>query len=80
MEPTGPVVEGEKQNVTLHCDVTQGNPPTLTRAKWLLDGELLRQLPDCNQTKDRPDSVITGEFGIALKASSLWTFEIIFWK
>ena len=39
--------EPKKENVTLSCSPL---PPdeTLTRAKWFLDGELLKELPECS--------------------------------
>lgn len=61
MEPPGPVIESERQNVTLHCEVVNGNPPILTRARWFLDGDLLKQLPDCNTTVEQDESS-TGDY------------------
>ncbi|XP_077283136.1 nephrin-like [Arctopsyche grandis] len=61
MEPPGPVIESERQNVTLHCEVVNGNPPILTRARWFLDGDLLKQLPDCNTTAEQDESSTDAE-------------------
>ena len=46
VEPVTPVSEPKKENVTLYC---QPLPPdeSLTQVKWFLDGELLKQLPEC---------------------------------
>ncbi|XP_037293639.1 hemicentin-1 isoform X3 [Manduca sexta] len=50
MSAPSPVLEKEHQNVTLACEVQSGNPPTLDEVVWYLDGELLKHLPDCNNT------------------------------
>ncbi|ODM99879.1 Hemicentin-1 [Orchesella cincta] len=47
MDPNRPVKELDERNVTLTCDVDSGNPPTLEAVRWYLDGELLKELPDC---------------------------------
>lgn len=47
MDPDLPVNELERPNVTLNCQVTSGNPTTLLGVRWYLDGELLKELPDC---------------------------------
>ncbi|XP_049814950.1 hemicentin-1 isoform X1 [Schistocerca nitens] len=52
MEPETPVSEVSRLNITLLCEVLAGNPATLTAVRWYLDGELLKQLPDCNGTDD----------------------------
>eukprot|EP00091_Calanus_sinicus_P020505 TRINITY_DN5634_c0_g1_i1.p1 TRINITY_DN5634_c0_g1~~TRINITY_DN5634_c0_g1_i1.p1 ORF type:complete len:412 (+),score=117.82 TRINITY_DN5634_c0_g1_i1:763-1998(+) len=46
IEPAGPVSEEDNVNVTLHCDVVEGNPLELTRVSWFLNGDLIRELPD----------------------------------
>ncbi|XP_034251543.1 hemicentin-1 isoform X2 [Thrips palmi] len=50
MDPPTPVSELSKMNITLICRVEAGNPDTLQAVRWLLDGELLKELPDCNST------------------------------
>ena len=47
LEPVTPVSEPKKENVTLTCS---SRPPddSLTRVKWFLDGELLKELPECS--------------------------------
>lgn len=47
MEPSTPVNEMERPNVTLNCQVIDGNPALLVGVRWYLDGELLKELPDC---------------------------------
>ena len=49
--PAGPVSEEEAVNVTLHCDLVEGEPLELTTVYWFMNGEFIRQLPDphCDQ-------------------------------
>lgn len=47
MEPELPVNELERPNITLNCQVSSGYPPVLLGVRWYLDGELLKELPDC---------------------------------
>jgi len=47
MEPALPVSEVDKSNVTLYCDLEEGNPPTLLAVRWFMDKDLLKQLPQC---------------------------------
>ncbi|XP_032685634.1 hemicentin-1 isoform X2 [Odontomachus brunneus] len=47
MDPETPVNEADRLNVSLTCDVDSGNPATLTAVRWYLDGDLLKELPDC---------------------------------
>lgn len=47
MDPELPVNELERPNVTLNCQVVSGHPPVLLGVRWYLDGELLKELPDC---------------------------------
>jgi len=46
IEPEGPVSEEEHVNVTLFCDIVDGNPLVLTKVSWFLNGDLVRELPD----------------------------------
>lgn len=50
-EPASPIIENDHVNVTLHCDVTEGNPRKLLKVKWMIDGLVLTELPECNGTK-----------------------------
>lgn len=50
-EPTSPIIEDDHVNVTLHCDVTEGNPRKLLKVQWMIDGMVLTELPECNGTK-----------------------------
>lgn len=47
-----PLIENRHTNVTLACEVARGNPDTLVAVNWFLDGEILKQLPECNSTQD----------------------------
>lgn len=39
--------EADRVNVSLTCEVDAGNPATLSAVRWYLDGDLLKELPDC---------------------------------
>ncbi|XP_068965915.1 hemicentin-1 isoform X2 [Bombus flavifrons] len=49
MDPETPVNEADRQNVSLTCEVVTGNPASLTAVRWYLDGDLLKELPDCTR-------------------------------
>ncbi|XP_018356530.1 PREDICTED: hemicentin-1 isoform X3 [Trachymyrmex septentrionalis] len=49
MDPETPVNEADRQNVSLTCEVDAGNPAILTAVRWYLDGDLLKELPDCSR-------------------------------
>ncbi|XP_017883950.1 uncharacterized protein LOC108627282 [Ceratina calcarata] len=59
MDPETPVNEADRQNVSLTCDVVSGNPPSLTAVRWYLDGDLLKELPDC--TRNSSEATTTTE-------------------
>ena len=44
MDPAVPVSELDRRNVTLFCDVRDGNPAALVSVRWYFDGELLKQV------------------------------------
>ena len=44
MDPAVPVSEMDRRNVTLFCDVRDGNPETLVSVRWYFGGELLKQV------------------------------------
>ncbi|XP_044729273.1 hemicentin-1 [Chrysoperla carnea] len=50
MDPPSPIIQKDQINVTLRCNVESGNPDTLLAVRWYMDGEMLKQLPDCNNT------------------------------
>ncbi|CAG9768077.1 unnamed protein product [Ceutorhynchus assimilis] len=50
MEPVIPVKAQDKTNVLLQCNVTSGNPSNLSKVRWFLDGELMKEFPECNYT------------------------------
>lgn len=57
MEPDSPVIENNESNVTLYCNVLQGNPSTLLKVRWSLDGQLLKELPECDYNENDEDSL-----------------------
>ncbi|XP_058464148.1 uncharacterized protein LOC131438278 isoform X6 [Malaya genurostris] len=48
MDPEIPVIENDQANITLLCDIVGGNPMILTKVRWFLDGEFLKELPECD--------------------------------
>ncbi|XP_018570714.1 titin, partial [Anoplophora glabripennis] len=50
MQPAAPVKALEKSTVLLECNVTSGNPSTLEKVRWFLDGQLMKEFPECNYT------------------------------
>ncbi|KAL1124451.1 hypothetical protein AAG570_001077 [Ranatra chinensis] len=48
MSPSSPVSEVDLENITLTCQVVAGNPETLVAVRWFLNGDLLKELPDCS--------------------------------
>lgn len=62
MDPPLPVREQDQRNVTLSCDVETGNPETLDAVRWYLDGDLLKELPECpNATVSESDPILYDE-------------------
>ncbi|XP_015602869.1 uncharacterized protein LOC107271413 isoform X6 [Cephus cinctus] len=55
-EPKVPVNEEDHLNVSLTCEVIAGYPTTLTAVRWYLDGDLLKELPDCASNSTTPTS------------------------
>ncbi|XP_033342889.1 neuromusculin isoform X1 [Megalopta genalis] len=49
MDPDTPVNEADRLNVSLTCEVVSGNPASLTAVRWYLNGDLLKELPDCTR-------------------------------
>lgn len=50
-EPPSPIIENDRVNVTLHCDVVDGNPRKLLKVQWMINGDVLTELPECNGMK-----------------------------
>ncbi|XP_044589396.1 hemicentin-2 isoform X6 [Cotesia glomerata] len=48
VEPEVPINEADRLNVSLTCYAVKGNPINLNAVRWYLDGDLLKELPDCN--------------------------------
>ncbi|XP_011497659.1 PREDICTED: titin-like [Ceratosolen solmsi marchali] len=49
MEPNTPINEAARVNVSLSCNLIAGNPNYLSAVRWYLDGDLLKELPDCSR-------------------------------
>ncbi|KAH8233853.1 hypothetical protein KR032_000185, partial [Drosophila birchii] len=52
MKPGGPVKESDESNVTLYCNILEANPPVLTKVRWYANSTLLKELPDCEETRE----------------------------
>ncbi|XP_024084206.1 hemicentin-1 isoform X2 [Cimex lectularius] len=50
LSPPSPVTEVDNLNITLTCNVIAGNPDTLKAVRWYLNGQLLKELPDCSDS------------------------------
>uniref|UniRef100_A0ABD2W362 Ig-like domain-containing protein n=1 Tax=Trichogramma kaykai TaxID=54128 RepID=A0ABD2W362_9HYME len=55
IEPSRPINEESRMNVSLSCDVLGGRPAYLTAVRWYLDGDLLKELPDCARNNSVPE-------------------------
>lgn len=55
MDPDTPIIENNEANVTLFCNVAQGNPSTLLKVRWFLDGQVLKELPECQNEVQQDD-------------------------
>ncbi|KAI8433698.1 hypothetical protein MSG28_015693 [Choristoneura fumiferana] len=53
MSEKSPLKEIDHKNVTLTCEVADGNPRILDEVTWYLDGEVLKKLPECNNETDK---------------------------
>ncbi|GAB0099475.1 Immunoglobulin [Sergentomyia squamirostris] len=61
MDPESPIIENHASNVTLYCNVAQGNPTQLLKVRWFLDGQLLKELPECiSDDADNDDNELCG--------------------
>ena len=47
-EPPSSIIENDRVNVTLHCDVVDGNPRKLLKVQWMINGDVLTELPECS--------------------------------
>nr|XP_041632279.1 uncharacterized protein LOC108079253 isoform X2 [Drosophila kikkawai] len=52
MIPAGPVKESDESNVTLYCNILDANPSVLTKVRWYANSTLLKELPDCEETRE----------------------------
>ncbi|EDV97314.1 GH16788 [Drosophila grimshawi] len=52
MIPEGPVKESDESNVTLFCNILDANPSVLTKVRWYANSTLLKELPDCEETRE----------------------------
>ncbi len=66
IEPSPPVIENSNENVTLYCDVNSGNPSTLLKVQWYLNGNLLKELPSCSGLFQK-NITISNQFIFAFK-------------
>ena len=48
-----PVSEMDRRNVTLFCDVRDGNPATLVSVRWYFGGELLKQVRQSREMRGK---------------------------
>lgn len=51
-----PTIENNEDNVTLSCNVLTGNPMLLLKVRWYLDGQMLKELPECPESSETSDS------------------------
>ncbi|VEN48717.1 unnamed protein product, partial [Callosobruchus maculatus] len=63
MEPSTPVKAVDKANVSLTCNVTSGNPSSLLKVRWISDGQIMKELPECNYTSYDENGVGVGNGG-----------------
>ncbi|CAH0547572.1 unnamed protein product, partial [Brassicogethes aeneus] len=63
MEPSLPIKSVERSNVMLLCNVTSGNPSSLLKVRWFLDGDLMKEFPECNYTSTDENGVGEGSGG-----------------
>ncbi|GLG96061.1 Protein turtle [Gryllus bimaculatus] len=56
MDPPSPVRELDALNITLTCKVESGNPDTLLAVRWYLGGDILKELPECDNASNSVDS------------------------
>lgn len=47
VEPNTTLIEDNASNATLTCNVLRGNPSVLQKVRWYLDGQILKELPEC---------------------------------
>lgn len=59
-DPKKPIIEKDEANVTLKCDVREGNPRTLLKVRWFLDGQMLKELPECQNGSDDDEDSLCG--------------------
>ncbi|XP_037890319.1 uncharacterized protein LOC119637932 isoform X4 [Glossina fuscipes] len=52
MIPEGPVKESDESNVTLFCNILDANPSILSKVRWYANSTLLKELPDCEETRE----------------------------
>lgn len=57
MDPSNTVIEDNEENVTLVCNVIQGNPLMLLKVRWFLDGQILKELPECESNPNNEDEL-----------------------
>lgn len=60
MDPDTPIIENNESNVTIYCNVIKGNPAVLLKVRWFLDGQMLKELPECPEGEDVDDESLCG--------------------
>lgn len=60
MEPNDIIIENSESNVTLYCNVVTGNPSILQMVRWFLDGQILKELPECTDSYADEDDPLCG--------------------
>lgn len=60
MEPNSTIIENNESNVTLFCNVLSGNPSTLLKVRWFLDGQILKELPECAENELEENEPLCG--------------------
>lgn len=52
MNPSSPIIENDVTNITLFCNVEDGNPSELIKVKWYIEGDILTVSPKCIDDND----------------------------
>lgn len=72
-EPPSPIIENDHTNVTMHCDVVDGNPGKLLKVQWMMNDDLLAELPVCDGKEESPHTFLLLLIYIVVHASFITT-------
>lgn len=61
MEPGSVLEEDSVENITLHCDLLDGNPQDLLEIEWFYNGKPLLKNGDCSEENEDEDSTIDAD-------------------